>query len=547
MSELTNKFGVTGKLPDAPLGQATKLGSAPVPQSGGEALPRNSPPSWFNQPEMVNGVWVDIGEATMSEHEKPARELVEQARGEHHCETCQHLRSEHAMDLAGETFCEHDGPDECKCESYKGAMPPSYVELLDSLAALLAERERVDMERLRELSEKAVPGPWDGPCLHYDDNGKRRLFPHIHVGKKEVHHRTDSNSAWIPEEWEGECKNYLVVNNTSTGGDLQHFDDNAAFIVACVNHVREMLAAAEGAKEPPMSQSEPGCKSCEESASGVCTRHNEHGRNAAPDEQGALRETQTGKFGAWLKRWQFRIPNEAIWELKAALATPPAGKGDAEPFYDEEINTLLTGRFGVSSVTGLDDIAWFTRQLNKLANVKRPEGGKGGDDVRKHEHPTLTALRAVDNEAAQAYADCGEDEKALRRELWLSHGHFNALYGDDGEMQCGECYIDYKRQPVAEIIRIRGENGLRKLAAAPQEYPHLLICNGDRRFPAGVPGHNCCCLNIDIQMAARAERSATPEGRKGLCGYKTERWMNGIDHPQRVSGATSAAKDGDAP
>lgn len=130
-----------------------------------------------------------------------------------------------------------------------------------------------------------------------------------------------------------------------------------------------------------------------------------------------------------------------------------------------------------------------------------------------------------------APADSGEDEKALRRELWLSHGHFNALYyGDDGEMQCGECYIDYKRQPVAEIIRIRGENGLRKLAAAPQEYPHLLICNGDRRFPAGVPGHNCCCLNIDIQMAARAERSATPEGRKGLCGYKTERWMNGIDH-----------------
>ncbi len=27
------------------------------------------------------------------------------------------------------------------------------------------------------------------------------------------------------------------------------------------------------------------------------------------------------------------------------------------------------------------------------------------------------------------------------------------------------------------------------------EYPHLLWCNGNRRIPAGIPGHSCCYLN----------------------------------------------------
>ena len=38
----------------------------------------------------------------------------------------------------------------------------------------------------------------------------------------------------------------------------------------------------------------------------------------------------------------------------------------------------------------------------------------------------------------------------LRRLLWLNHGHGN-LYGDDGEMQCAECRLDYKRDNI-ELI-----------------------------------------------------------------------------------------------
>jgi hypothetical protein len=38
----------------------------------------------------------------------------------------------------------------------------------------------------------------------------------------------------------------------------------------------------------------------------------------------------------------------------------------------------------------------------------------------------------------------------LRFLIWKHHGH-HALYGDDGEMQCQQCPLDYKRADVQEI------------------------------------------------------------------------------------------------
>jgi hypothetical protein len=43
-------------------------------------------------------------------------------------------------------------------------------------------------------------------------------------------------------------------------------------------------------------------------------------------------------------------------------------------------------------------------------------------------------------------------ELKLRQLLWLNHGCIS-LYGDDGEMQCGQCGIDFKRDPVDLIER----------------------------------------------------------------------------------------------
>lgn len=53
-------------------------------------------------------------------------------------------------------------------------------------------------------------------------------------------------------------------------------------------------------------------------------------------------------------------------------------------------------------------------------------------------------------EARRRIAALEAENEALRRILWLNHGHAG-LYGDDGEMQCGICIVDFKRQKPAAI------------------------------------------------------------------------------------------------
>ena len=65
-----------------------------------------------------------------------------------------------------------------------------------------------------------------------------------------------------------------------------------------------------------------------------------------------------------------------------------------------------------------------------------------------------------------------EENKALRKLVWLSHGCNNMPYGDDGEMQC--CGIDFKRLSVEDIVKIfetRGEKLIRE---------HLHLMDGEK-------------------------------------------------------------------
>ena len=55
-----------------------------------------------------------------------------------------------------------------------------------------------------------------------------------------------------------------------------------------------------------------------------------------------------------------------------------------------------------------------------------------------------------------------KDNLKLREILWLRHG-CTGLYGDDGEMQCGRCVIDFKRDSVNKIEKIFYENSLEEL------------------------------------------------------------------------------------
>lgn len=49
----------------------------------------------------------------------------------------------------------------------------------------------------------------------------------------------------------------------------------------------------------------------------------------------------------------------------------------------------------------------------------------------------------------------------LRQLLWLRHG-CQGLYGDDGEMQCGQCMLDFKRDSVEKISQRFTEQGLKQ-------------------------------------------------------------------------------------
>jgi len=61
----------------------------------------------------------------------------------------------------------------------------------------------------------------------------------------------------------------------------------------------------------------------------------------------------------------------------------------------------------------------------------------------------------------------------LRRMLWSSHGH-TGMYGDDGELQCGEClheygFWDWRRTSIAEIGLKIQEAQLKKLAKSDSD------------------------------------------------------------------------------
>lgn len=57
-----------------------------------------------------------------------------------------------------------------------------------------------------------------------------------------------------------------------------------------------------------------------------------------------------------------------------------------------------------------------------------------------------------------------DDMLALRKMAWINHGCLiGTLYGDDGEMQCSSCRIDFKRDPVKLIVEKLRERAVTKL------------------------------------------------------------------------------------
>lgn len=133
-------------------------------------------------------------------------------------------------------------------------------------------------------------------------------------------------------------------------------------------------------------------------------------------------------------------------------------------FFGINDYVLASGGSIPARVVGVDeDEEWVTIRYVTVKDFKYAKS------ALKHCRSTPDPLHASEEVIAELRAQLAaalEDKKRLVELLWHRHGcPSSALYGDDGEMQCGVCLIDFKRATV-EAIESRLEwLWLRDLAA----------------------------------------------------------------------------------
>ena len=90
------------------------------------------------------------------------------------------------------------------------------------------------------------------------------------------------------------------------------------------------------------------------------------------------------------------------------------------------------------------------------------------------------AQAEADRDRHRARAEQAEAERdALRKLVWLRHGcSFVSLYGDDGEMQCHTCRLDFKRMTPEQIEQRWMQQGLAALAPEQETKPVFYVSCG---------------------------------------------------------------------
>lgn len=65
----------------------------------------------------------------------------------------------------------------------------------------------------------------------------------------------------------------------------------------------------------------------------------------------------------------------------------------------------------------------------------------------------VDAILSTPNPGAEILNELKLSDQKWRQLLWLRHGcDLTSLYGDDGEMQCNHCVIDFKRDSFDDIM-----------------------------------------------------------------------------------------------
>ena len=97
--------------------------------------------------------------------------------------------------------------------------------------------------------------------------------------------------------------------------------------------------------------------------------------------------------------------------------------------------------------------------------------------------------------------EMSNDEYALRQMIWMSHGevgkHF--LYGDDGELNCNTCFLDFKRLTVMSIYNALHDQSMKKVI---EDYKKMQEekeseSENEEYIPSSIDGIICKIKNCD--------------------------------------------------
>ena len=93
---------------------------------------------------------------------------------------------------------------------------------------------------------------------------------------------------------------------------------------------------------------------------------------------------------------------------------------------------------------------------------------KGGIWMKYLEHWDEAYTQLV--KIVEGHFSMEEDVVILRKFMWVNHGCSpHALYGDDGEMQCGNCLLDFKRMPIKELNKSIVKERIKRMRANQEQ------------------------------------------------------------------------------
>ncbi len=106
----------------------------------------------------------------------------------------------------------------------------------------------------------------------------------------------------------------------------------------------------------------------------------------------------------------------------------------------------------------------FEDTINKQQTELRKICGELGEFRTEGDNTAVDKIRFLRKDYEKQISTYKKEDQRIRMKLWLLHGcGIHILYGDDGEMQCNSCLLDFLRDPWKKILDKIDDNALRRI------------------------------------------------------------------------------------